>query len=84
MIDVRRENRAPARDLVADKLRGNRLRKIRPPRIAGVSATQLFPVLLKTHVLADRHEFHLGSHDSAPRVVHLGDVGAFASTSWLA
>src|SRR5258706_13363032 len=41
---------------------------------------QFLEVLPAPQVLADRDEFHLGRDDSAPRVVHLRDVGAGART----
>ena len=80
MIDVVRDDRAAARDFVADEFgrddRGNR----RAEALAGMLARQAFGKrrqhLVAHQVLADRDELHLRRDDAAARVVHLRDVGA--------
>ena len=81
-------DRAPARDLVADEFGRNEFRDRRaealPAMLSGHELGQRDEHLFAEQVLADRDEFHLGRQDPAARVVHLRDVGAFARATRLA
>jgi len=88
VIDVRRDNRAAAGDLVADELRRDFLREAGAPGVAGMlagEAAAAAPVAVSValvhrgllfQVLADGDELHLRRDDALAGVVHLGDVAA--------
>ena len=80
MVDVVRDDRAPARDLVADELRrddgGDRRAEALPGMLARHELRQRAQHLVALRVLADRDELHFRRHDAAARVVHLRDVRA--------
>src|SRR3989449_508076 len=88
MVDVRRDDRAAAGDLVADELRRDLVRDAGAPRGSGMLAREaaaaapgpiaVAPVHrgLPLQVLADGDELHLGRDDALAGVVHLGDVVA--------
>ena len=76
MIDVGRNDRAAARDFVADELGRDPLRQLRAERLARMLAQHRRRLPVEPLVLADRDELHLRSHDATTRVMHLRDVRA--------
>ena len=81
MVDVGRDDGAPAGDLVADELGrdglGNRGAEGMPPLLAQqLLVARVGAQFIQAHVLADGDVFHLGRDHAAARVVHLRDVGA--------
>ena len=77
MVDVGRQDGAPACDLLAHELRGDGLRNVRAEALTRMLRQQAgIAHRLQPLVLADRHVLHLRSHDAAPGIVHLGDIGA--------
>ena len=76
VVDVGRDDGAPARDLVADELRRHLARHGGVEIAPGVLAQQfrvgrVVAQLAQAQVLADGDIFHLRRHDAAPGVVHL-------------
>jgi len=75
MVDVVGNDRAAARDLVADELGRD---------VVGDGGAEILAIArgaqrrFAAEILADRDIFHFRSDDSAPRVMHLADVGAGA------
>src|SRR5205814_5756862 len=73
VVDVVGDNRAAARDLVANELGGD---EIGNGGAEGFAVPRFREGMRAAEVLADGDIFHLGRDDSAPGVVHLRDVGA--------
>ena len=73
MVDVGGDDRAAARDLVADEFGGDVVGD-RGAEILAVA--DVFGERLAAEVLADGDIFHLGRDDAAAGVVHLADVRA--------
>src|SRR5437588_3540170 len=71
VIDVRRDDGAPARHLVPYELRRDALRQLRPERFTRVLKTQCVDRAL---VLAQGDELHLRRDDALARVMHLRDA----------
>ncbi|SSW71626.1 hypothetical protein AVE30378_04655 [Achromobacter veterisilvae] len=90
VVDIRRDDGAAARDLVAHELGRDGSRNGGAEGLArvlaqqaldhllavGAAGAQRFQVLFAAQVFADGHEFHFRRDDAAARVVHLRDVGA--------
>ncbi len=84
MVDVVRDDRAAARDLVAHELRRDRLRQRRAERLPRMLFQQMrLCDRIEPLVLANRDEFHFRRDDAAPRVVHLRNIRAGAGTTRL-
>ena len=73
VVDVGGDDRAAARDLVADELGGDEVGDRGAEVLAVAGGVQRG---FAAEVLADGDIFHLRRDDAAPGVVHLGDVGA--------
>ena len=73
VVDVVGDDRAAAGDLVADELGGD---EIGDGGAEVLAVARLVECSFASEVLADGDIFHLGRDDAAPRVMHLGDVGA--------
>ncbi len=82
VVDVVRNDRAAARDLVADEFRRHIFRDRRAERFT--VDRPLPPQFLAAEVLADRDIFHLGGDDAAPRIGELGHRGARLGAQHLA
>ncbi|MNZ61085.1 hypothetical protein D3C78_791700 [compost metagenome] len=78
MVDVGRNDRATAGDLLTDELGGDFLGDAGTEAVARVLLVEQAggAGFLQLHVLADGDVFHLGGDDALARVVHLADVGA--------
>ena len=79
MIDIGGDDGAAPGDFIADKFRGNGVGDLRAEGLAAMGAKQRRMAgtqVLQTLILADGDELHLGGDDTAPRIVHLGDVAA--------
>lgn len=86
VVDVGRNDRAPAGDFLADKFGGDFFRDVGTEAMAGVLFVQQASGagLLQLHVLADGDVFHLGGDDALAGIVHLRDVCAGLCTAWVA
>ena len=74
MVDVGRDDRASARDLVAHELRRDRFRQRSAERLAPVLAAHQLAQRLQPLVFAYGDELHFRRHRPAARVVHLRHV----------
>ena len=77
MIDVGRNNRPPARYLVAYKLGGDYVGCARAkvvPRVLLLQGGILRLPLLAPHAFTDGDILHFGCDDAATRIVHLRDI----------
>src|SRR5471032_3376761 len=77
VVDVGRNDRATAGNLVTDKFRGDDFRHARTKAVTGVLLVQQPGGAghFELHVFADGDVFHLGGDDAFAGVVHLADVG---------
>ena len=83
VIDVGRNDGAPAGNFLPDEFWGNSLRQVRTPALAGMLFGQPVLVLFKSHVFAYCHVFHLGGDETLFGVMHLGHIGAGLGTARL-
>jgi len=82
VVDVARDDRAAAGDLVADEFGGDDLLDVGAEALARVLLEQVRLVdRSEPLILADRDELHLRGDEAATRVVHLGDVGTRERTA---
>ena len=83
MVDVVRNDRAPASDFIADKFRRDQIGDARAPalRAFAVGGDQLFRHFA-AQVLTLCHIFHFRRDDALAGIVHLADVRACLCAKW--